>query len=150
LLEGISKTQPAPVLPLLTDLERHQILVEWNNTTVSSYPQNQCVHQLIEAQAKQTPAIALIFEDQQLTYRELNTSQPGSTLSQKVQLAQCVRGDFHASLEIVGIGILSGSAYVPLAPEYPKERLTFMLEDTQVPVLLTQQRLIEGFPLTPV
>lgn len=93
----------------------------------------------------------MIFEDQHLTYRELNTRAN--------QLAHFLRRcgvgpdvfvgiSMHRCLEIV-VGILgilkSGGAYVPLAPEYPQERLTFMLEDTQVPVLLTQRQL-EGLP----
>jgi len=90
LLEGIVSNQHLLTLPLLTDLERHQILVEWNNTTVSSYPPRTSTS-LLKPKAN-SDAIALIFEDQQLTYRELNTGQPGGTLSQKVQLAQCVRG----------------------------------------------------------
>lgn len=154
LLEGIvaNPEQQILTLPLLTDVERHQMLVEWNNTTIT-YPQDQCVHQLIEAQVEQTPdAIALIFEDQQLTYKELN-----ARANQVAHfLKKCGIGpdvfvgiSMERSWEIV-VGILgilkSGGAYVPLDPMYPKERLTFMLEDTQVPVLLTQQRVVEGLP----
>ena len=74
LLEGIVANPDARIaeLPLLTEAERHQLLVEWNQTEVD-YPRDKCVHQLFEAQVERTPdAIALIFEAQQLTYRELN------------------------------------------------------------------------------
>ena len=59
-------------LPLLTEAERHQLLVEWNDTTVE-YPRDKCVHQLFEEQVERTPgAVAVVFEGQELTYRELN------------------------------------------------------------------------------
>jgi len=59
-------------LPLLTEAERYQLLVEWNNTQ-ADYSKDQCIHQLFEAQVERSPdAIAVVFEDQQLTYRELN------------------------------------------------------------------------------
>nr|WP_267255905.1 condensation domain-containing protein [Nostoc sphaeroides] len=74
-LEGIvaNPQQRLSELPLLTAIEQHQLLVEWNNTDIE-YPQNQCIHQLFEAQVEKTPdAVAVVFENQQLTYRELNT-----------------------------------------------------------------------------
>jgi non-ribosomal peptide synthetase component F len=75
LLEGVvaNPQQHLSELPLLSESERHQLLVEWNDTEVE-YPQQLCIHQLFEAQVERTPdSIAVVFEDQQLTYRELNT-----------------------------------------------------------------------------
>jgi non-ribosomal peptide synthetase component F len=74
LLEAIvaDPDQPIATLPILTEAERHQILVEWNDTTVD-YPKDKCIHHLFEEQVEHTPeAIALEFEDQQITYQELN------------------------------------------------------------------------------
>ncbi len=132
--------------PILTEAERHRILVEWNRTEVA-YPLEQCVHQLFEAQAERTPdAVALVFDGQAMTYRELN--QRANQLAH--YLRQCGVGpdirvgiSMQRSLDmIVAIfGVLkAGGTYVPLDPEYPQERLTFMLEDAQAPVLLTQQK----------
>jgi amino acid adenylation domain-containing protein/non-ribosomal peptide synthase protein (TIGR01720 family) len=154
LLEAIvaNPQQRVSELPLLTATERHTLLVEWNNT-FAEYPFDKCIHQLFEAQVEQTPdAVALVFQDQQLTYDELN--------SRANQLAHHLRSlgvgpdglvglCLERSLEmVVGVlGILkAGGAYVPLDPAYPSERLAFMLEDTQVEVLLTQQSLVEKLP----
>src|SRR5207244_788706 len=74
LLEGIVADPEGHLsaLPLLTETERHQLLVEWNSTQ-TEYPMDKCIHQLFEAQVERTPnAVAVIFEDAQLTYGELN------------------------------------------------------------------------------
>ena len=156
LLEGIVANPDVAIslLPLLTETERHQILVEWNNTTID-YPQEQCIHQLFEAQVERTPdAVAVVFEDKKLTYQELNR--------QANQLAHYMREHgvgpdvlvgicMERSLEmVVGLmGILkAGGAYVPLDPEYPKDRVAFMLEDTQALLMLTQQQLVKDLPET--
>jgi amino acid adenylation domain-containing protein len=140
--------------PLLTQSEREQLLIQWNATQVA-YPQNQCLHQLFEAQAQRTPeAIALVFEQQQLSYGELNAraNQLAHYLQRvgvgpEVLVGVCVE----RSLEMV-IGLLAilkaGGAYVPLDPTYPQERLAFMLEDAQVFILLTFQGLREKFTQT--
>ncbi|MFN6559095.1 MAG: amino acid adenylation domain-containing protein [Nostoc sp. ChiSLP01] len=139
-------------LQLLTPSEIQQLLVEWNDTK-TDYPQDKCIHQLFEAQVEKTPdAIAVVFENQQLTYQELN--------NQANQLAHYLRSlgvkpevlvgiCLERSLEmIVGLlGILkAGGAYIPLDPAYPQERLVFMLSDSQVKVILTQKELIAGLP----
>ncbi|MBW4564792.1 MAG: amino acid adenylation domain-containing protein [Mojavia pulchra JT2-VF2] len=154
LLEGIvsNPQQCLSELPLLTANEQHQLLVEWNNTEID-YPQDQCIHQLFEAQVEKTPdAVAVVFENQQLTYRELNTraNQLAHYLQKlgvrpEVLVGICVE----RSLEMVAglLGILkAGGAYVPLDPAYPKERLGYMLADTQVSVLLTQKHLLDTLP----
>jgi amino acid adenylation domain-containing protein len=137
---------------LLSTRERQQLLVEWNKTE-ADFPQYQCLHQLFEAQVERTPdQVAVVFEDKQLTYWELN--QRANQLARHLQklgvksevlVGICVE----RSLEML-IGILSilkaGGAYIPLDPAYPQERLAFMLEDAQVSVLLTQQRLLERLP----
>jgi amino acid adenylation domain-containing protein len=139
-------------LPQLTTAERQQLLVEWNQTQIE-YPQDACIHQLFEAQVERTPeAVAIVFENQQLTYRELNCR--ANQLAHHLQ-SLGVKPDFlvglcvERSIEmVVGmLGILkAGGAYVPLDPAYPQERLKFMLSDSQVSVLLTQKRLVAGLP----
>ena len=139
-------------LPLLTEAERHQLLVEWNDTAVE-YPRDRCIHQLFEAQVERSPeATALVYEDQQLTYGELNARANRLAhhlrslgVGPEVLVGVCLE----RSLELV-VGLLAilkaGGAYVPLDPSYPAERLAFMLQDTQAPVLLTQQRLLARLP----
>ncbi|WP_375498297.1 amino acid adenylation domain-containing protein [uncultured Nostoc sp.] len=155
LLESIlaNPEQRISELPLLTPAERQQLLIEWNNTQ-TDYPQQACIHQLFEAQVESTPdAVALVFAEQQLTYQQLNerANQLAHHLQSlgvgpEVMVGLCAE----RSLEMV-IGLLSilkaGGAYVPLDPMYPQERLSLMLKDAQVEILLTQQHLIEKLPL---
>ena len=153
LLEGMvgDPNQRLADLSLLTEEERYQLLVGWNDTK-RDYPRG-CVHESFEDQVERRPdAIAVVFGDQQLTYRELN--QRANQLAhylrkQKVGPEVLVGLCMERSLEmVVGLlGILkAGGAYVPLDPFYPQERLAFMLEDAQVSVLLTQKRLLEKLP----
>ncbi|OYQ66582.1 non-ribosomal peptide synthetase [Pseudanabaena sp. SR411] len=138
-------------LPLLPETEL-QLLTSWNQAPID-YPRNSSIQEVFEAQVLATPdAIALIFENEQLSYQELN--------GRANHLAHYLRGlgigadslvgiYIERSLEtIIGIlGILkAGGAYVPLDPSYPPERLAFMVADTQVSVLLTQQKLVEQLP----
>ncbi|RCJ40837.1 non-ribosomal peptide synthetase [Nostoc minutum NIES-26] len=151
LLEGIiaDPEQLLSNLPLLTAKEQHQLLVDWNDTQVD-YPKDKCIHQLFEAQVELTPdAVAVDFEHEQLTYRELNyrANQLAHYLQKlgvkpEVLVGICME---RSPLMIVGLlGILkAGGAYVPLDPAYPQERLAFMLDDAQVLVLLTQKSLVE-------
>ena len=154
LLEGVvdNPDQPLSVLPLLTAGERRQLLVEWNDTQ-ADYPQDRCIHQLFEAQVERTPdAVAVVFEDDQLTYRELNrrANQLGHYLrtlgvGPEVLVGICVERSLDMVVGLLGV-LKAGGAYVPLDPAYPKERLAFMLEDTHASVLLAQQRLLECLP----
>ncbi|MHC5820052.1 MAG: non-ribosomal peptide synthetase [Nostoc sp.] len=137
---------------LLTPEERYQLLIKWNNTAVS-YPQDKCIHQLFEEQVKLTPnAIAVIFEDQKLTYQQLNerANQLAHYLQEKGVDREVLVGIFvERSLEmVVGLlGILkAGGAYVPLDPSYPADRLVYMLSDAAVSILLTQQSLVDSLP----
>ncbi|MFW5762801.1 MAG: amino acid adenylation domain-containing protein [Coleofasciculus sp.] len=144
--------QPLEDLQLLTDAEKQQLLVEWNDTG-ADYPQNQCIHQLFEAQVEQTPdAVAVVFEDQQLTYRELNAR--ANQLAHHLQklgvkpeglVGLCVERSLEMVVGVLGI-LKAGGAYVPLDPGYPQERLVFMLEDANVPVLLTTETLLSRLP----
>ena len=154
LLEGMAENPNRSLsdLPILTDNERQEILVEWNNTGVN-YPQDKLIHQIFEAQVEKTPdSVAVVFEGEQLTYRELN--QRANQLAHYLQSLSVgpeslVGIAVERSIEmIVGLyGILkAGGAYVPLDPTYPAERVAYMMEDANVPVLLTQQRLLEKLP----
>ncbi|MGZ8222346.1 MAG: non-ribosomal peptide synthetase [Methylobacter sp.] len=149
LLEGIVAEPEARLsdFPLLTESERRQLLVDWNNTA-TSLPADQCIHELFEAQAAATPqAVAVIYEDKQLSYAELNAQANQLAhhlreLGVKPDALVAICGE--RSLNIV-VGLLAilkaGGAYVPLDPAYPKERLAFMLEDSAPVALLTQGRL---------
>ncbi|BAY78314.1 amino acid adenylation domain-containing protein [Nostoc linckia NIES-25] len=146
--------QPVALLPLLTQQERHQLLVEWNDTQ-ADYPQDKCIHQLFESQVARTPdAVAVVFENQQLTYHELNSraNQLAHYLQSLGVGADVLVGLCVERSPLMLIGLLAilkaGGAYVPLDSEYPSDRLGYMLEDTQVPVLLTQRHLIEKLPPT--
>ncbi|MCP4702406.1 MAG: amino acid adenylation domain-containing protein, partial [Gammaproteobacteria bacterium] len=156
LLKGIVENPEQPVsrLPLLSKAERHQLLLEWNDTQVQ-YPLDKCIHQLIEEQAAKTPdAVAVVFKDEELTYAELNarTNQLAHYLTALGIRPDVLAGVYmERSLEmVVGLlGILkAGGAYVPVDPDYPKERVAFMLEDADMPVLLTQAFLKEDIPTT--
>jgi amino acid adenylation domain-containing protein len=141
-------------LPLLTKAEQNQ-LIEWNNTEID-YPQNQCIHQLFEAQVEKTPdAVAVVFENQQLTYRELNAKANQlahylQTLRVKpeVLVGICVERSLEMVIGLLGI-LKAGCAYVPLDPSYPQERLAFMVQDAKVSVLLTQTKLLQSLPILP-
>lgn len=154
LLSGIvnNPEQRLCELPLLTEAQRHQLLVEWNDTQIE-YSQDQCFHQLFEAQVAQTPdAVAVVFQNEQLTYRELN--QRANQLAHYLQklgvkpeviVGICVERSLEMIVSVLGI-LKAGGAYLPLDPTYPAERLAFMLSDSQVPVLLTTQTLMAGLP----
>ncbi|MEP0883299.1 amino acid adenylation domain-containing protein [Trichocoleus sp. ST-U3] len=154
LLEGIVADCDRPLshLPLLTEAEQHQLLVDWNDTQ-ANYSQNLCIHQLFEAQVEKTPdAVAVVFENQQLTYAELNVkaNQLAHHLQKlgvkpEVLVGICVERSLEMIVGILGI-LKAGGAYVPLDPAYPSDRLAFMLSDTQVPVLLTQNWLLKSLP----
>jgi amino acid adenylation domain-containing protein len=158
LLEGIiaNPDQPISSLPLLTEAERDQLLVGWNNTG-SDYPNDSCIHGLFEAQVERTPdTVAVQFKGKQLTFRELNNR--ANQLAHYLQrlgigpenlVGICVEPSLEMVVGLLGI-LKAGGAYMPLDPLYPRERLTFMLEDAQVSVLLTQGSLIEDGRLKPV
>ncbi|MCL4862866.1 MAG: amino acid adenylation domain-containing protein, partial [Caldilineaceae bacterium] len=139
-------------LPLLTEAERRQLLVEWNDTA-TPYPQDKRLHQWVEEQVMRTPnAVAVTFEGQQLTYRELNERANqlahhlqrlgvGGPLGAETLVGICVERSLEMVVGLLGI-LKAGGAYVPLDPTYPAERLAFMLEDASPAVLLTQHHLL--------
>ncbi len=137
--------------PLLTDAEYQQLLVEWNANQINYEPA--CVHQLFEAQVEKTPdAIAAIFENQRLTFRELNSraNQIAHYLREQGVRAEsfvgvCVERSLYLAIGALGV-LKAGGAYVSLDPAYPKKRLQFMLQDTQISTLLTQQLLVAELP----
>jgi amino acid adenylation domain-containing protein/non-ribosomal peptide synthase protein (TIGR01720 family) len=154
LLGGIiaNPEQQLSELPLLTADEQHQLLVGWNQTQVE-YPQDKCIHQLFEAQVERTPdAVAVVFENEQLTYHQLNqrANQVAHYLQKlgvgtEVLVGICVERSIETIVGLLGI-LKAGGAYLPLDPNYPQERLAFMLQDAQVKILLTQAHLLETLP----
>jgi amino acid adenylation domain-containing protein len=136
-------------LPLLNESDRHQLAVDWNQTA-ADYPRHLCVHQLFEAQVRKTPdAIAAAFESEQLTYGELDrrANQLANYLrSTGVKPGVMVGVFVERSLDMIValLGVMkAGGSYVPMDPTYPAERLSFVLNDASVPVLLTQESLFK-------
>lgn len=135
------------VVPILTEAECQQIVIDWNNTEVE-IGFNQCLHEAFEEQVRRTPhATAVTFEGQSLSYDSLNcrANQLAHYLRRKgVKTGDMVGICVHRSLEmVVGIyGILkAGAAYVPIDPSYPAERIEFMVSDAQMKVLITEETL---------
>ncbi|HEY0735573.1 MAG TPA: amino acid adenylation domain-containing protein, partial [Herpetosiphonaceae bacterium] len=151
LLESIvaAPDQPIDRVPLLSQAERWQILREWSATADLDY-QPRCFHHLVVEQAARTPdAIAVVFGEQGFTYRELNAR--ANQLAHHLQALGvtsevCVGLYVERSLELA-IGVLAilkaGGVYVPLDPSYPHERIQFMIADSQIRLLLTQERLAD-------
>jgi amino acid adenylation domain-containing protein len=143
--------QSFATLPMLAKNELYQLLVEFNQTR--SQINNCTINQLFEAQVEKTPdAVAVICENQKLTYRELN--QQANQLANYLQslgvkpevlVGVCIERSHYTIIALLGI-LKAGAAYVPLDPNYPQERLAFMLADAQVPVLLTKKALLEILP----
>ncbi|MFL6200700.1 MAG: condensation domain-containing protein, partial [Thermoanaerobaculia bacterium] len=154
LLAAISAEPDAPVwhLPLLTPAEVRQ-MAEWNATDAAFPLETTSLHALIAIQAERTPdAVAVVFEECSLSYRALETSAghlAGRLRRLGVGPDVLVGIAAERSLELV-VGLLAilkaGGAYVPLDPSYPRERLAYLLEDSRVPILLTQERLLSVLP----
>ncbi len=144
--------RPIGDLPVIPEEERRKILEEWNSTFID-YPRDICLHELFEAQAARTPdAVALVFDDRSLSYREFNelANRLAHYLRRRGVGAESLVGVYmERSFEMV-IGLYAiqkaGGAYVPLDPEYPKERIGFMLEDARTTVILTQAHLAADIP----
>lgn len=142
-----SPEKPVVKLPYLSRAEEKKILIDWNKTE-AVFPRDKTLHQLFEEQVVKTPdKIAVIYDDQKLSYRALN--QKANQLAhylkkQNIQPETIVAICIERSLEmIIGIlGILkAGGAYLPIDPDYPHARIQYMLEDSASPILLTQNRL---------
>ena len=156
LLAGIVANPQESVgkLTLLTERERHQLLGSWNDTA-TAYPKDKCIHQLFEEQVEQNPkAIAVVYEEESLTYQQLN--QRANQLAHYLQtlgvttetlVGICVERSLSMIIAILAI-LKAGGAYVPLDSSYPQERLAYMLNDSQVSILLTQEQLIAQIPVS--
>src|SRR5207248_2676488 len=147
LLSGIADnpSQRISQLPLLTESERKQVLVEWVDTK-TLYPANQCIAQLFEGQVAANPnSIAVTCEQGQLTYAELNTraNRLAHYLRERdvgpdTLVGLCLERSVDLIIALLGI-LKAGGAYVPLDPDYPIARLQLMIEDADVHLLLTQR-----------
>ncbi len=154
LLEGIvaDPQQRISTVPILTENERRQLLTDWNDTQ-ADFPRGVCLHQMFEDQTERTPeAVAVVFENRQLSYRELNNraNQLAHYLRRHgvgpdVLAGLCVERSLEMVIGILGV-LKAGGAYVPLDPGYPKERLGYMIQDSKVAVLLTQRAVVESLP----
>ena len=132
--------------------ERDRLLLSWNETA-AEYPQDKCIHQLFEAQVERTPdAVAVIFEEEQLTYQALNAKAnqlarhlQGLGVAPEVLVGLCVERSLDMVIAMLGI-LKAGGAYVPLDPAYPSDRLAYMLANSIASVLLTQDQFVERLP----
>jgi amino acid adenylation domain-containing protein len=146
--------QPVAGVRLLSAAEWQQIVVDWNKTALE-FPRETLMHELFEAQVERTPdAVAAIFRRQEITYRELNrqANQLAHHLKSlgvgpEILVGLCVDRSFALLVGILGI-LKAGGAYVPLDWTYPAERVRFMLDDAQAPVVVTQQKVRQIGTLT--
>ncbi|MHC5857699.1 amino acid adenylation domain-containing protein [Nostoc sp.] len=155
LLSGIAANPQARLsnLPLLSAADRQDLLELSRNQSLIPSQSEQCIHQLFEEQVEQTPdAIAVVFQNQHLTYRELN--QRANKLAHylrslgvgpEVRVGICIQRSLEMAIGLLAI-LKAGGAYVPIDPAYPKERLALILRDAQVSVLVTQQSLLAVLP----
>lgn len=140
------------VLPMLTEAERQQLVVKWNDTAVN-YPRNIPLHKFIEKQVERSPeAIAVVCGSKHITYRQLNNraNQLANRLQKlgagpDVLVAICAERSLEMVIALLGT-LKAGGAYVPFDPDYPRQRLLTMLQDCRSPVVLTQSHLLERLP----
>lgn len=154
LLEAIVATPDQGILdlPLLTEAERHTLLVEWNRclTDASHHVKGHSLSELFEAQVARTPrAIAAVFEDHALSYGELNEQANrladylrGLGVGPDVLVGICAERSLEMLVGLLGV-LKAGGAYVPLDPMFPRERLAYMVEDASLSILLTKQRVLD-------
>ncbi|WP_245884551.1 non-ribosomal peptide synthetase [Tumebacillus permanentifrigoris] len=139
-------------LPVLSALERQRVLHGLNDTSVDYGPE-ECIHTMFERQVAKTPdAVALVFEGQVLTYRQLNerANQVAhylvrSGVGPDVRVGVCMDRSLEMLIAIYGV-LKTGGVYVPVDPYHPAERMAFTMEDSQVPLMLTQKRWLEQLP----
>lgn len=154
LLQSVLKNPGEQVskLELLSERDRHQLLIEFNQT-IADYSASKCIHELFEEQVARTPEmVAVVFEDQQLTYAECNAraNQLARILRQRgvgpdVRVGLCLDRSTEMIVGMLGV-LKAGGAYVPLNPDHPKARLAQQLADLQSPVLITQEKLLGQLP----
>ncbi|NLH05978.1 MAG: AMP-binding protein [Chloroflexi bacterium] len=154
LLEAIVRDPAEPIsrLPLLTEAERHTLLVEWNSRTLD-YPADECLHHAFERRAAETPdAEAVVYEGRSLTFRELNerANKLAHALRKRGVGPETLVGlamDRSPEMIVGLLGILkAGGAYVPLDPSYPLDRLSYMLENAAAPALVTTAEHVASLP----
>jgi amino acid adenylation domain-containing protein len=141
--------QSIATLPILSERERQQVLIDWNDTAADN-PMDKCIHELFEAQVERTPeAIAVTFDGKQLTYCELNARAnqlahylQRQGLRPETLVGICVERSLEMVVGLLGI-LKAGAAYLPLDPAYPKQRLRFVLEDARASAMLTQESLVD-------
>ncbi|HYG08743.1 MAG TPA: amino acid adenylation domain-containing protein, partial [Pyrinomonadaceae bacterium] len=144
--------QPVADYSLLTPQERRQLLVQWNDTQ-TAWPEETCIHKLFEVQARKTPeAVAVVYGTERVTYAELNRRADqvaqqlrAAGVGPEVKAGICIGRNPDLIVGLLAI-LKAGGAYVPLDPTYPEQRLAFMLEDSQAPVLLTSLELSQSLP----
>ncbi|WP_437742531.1 amino acid adenylation domain-containing protein [Sorangium sp. So ce1504] len=154
LIEGFVATPEIRLadLPMMDAAERRQVLVGWNATERAT-PDERRVHELFEAQVERAPdAAAVIFDEERLSYRELNerANQVAHALRKRgvgPDVLVAIAAERSVELVVGLLGILkAGGAYVPIDPEYPADRIAFMLEDAGAPVLLSQRSVASRLP----
>lgn len=135
-------------LPLLGPQEGRNLLKRWNQTAVS-YPRGVTLHHLFEEQVKRTPdRVAVLYEDNRLTYRELN--ERANRLARRLirlgvgpdtLVGICMERSLHLMISLLSI-LKAGGAYVPIDPGLPRERISFLIRDADTDLLLTQERFL--------
>src|ERR1700752_1733784 len=143
---------PIALLPLLSEAERQQVLVDWNATD-TQISTTKCIHDFFETQAIKAPdSIAAVFERQTITYRELN--ERSNQLARRLQklvigpeklVGICANRSLDLLVGMLGI-LKAGGAYVPLDPAYPEDRLAFIVEDSSLGLIVTQEELLKKLP----
>jgi amino acid adenylation domain-containing protein len=136
--------QPVSALSLLDTAERRRLLVEWNQTR-AEYPRDKCIHQLFEDQAARTPdSIAAVFEDQRLTYSELDAASnrlahhlQNLGVAPEARVGICLDRSLEMLVALLAV-LKAGGVYVPLDPYYPKDRIGAVIEDSTPALILTQ------------
>jgi amino acid adenylation domain-containing protein/non-ribosomal peptide synthase protein (TIGR01720 family)/FkbM family methyltransferase len=139
-------TRPVSALTLLDAEERRRVTVDWN-ATAREYPQDRCLHELVEAQVDRTPnAIAVSFEDDHLTYRQLGEAANRLAhhlralgVGPDVPVGVCLERSLELVVALLGV-LKAGGAYLPLEPDYPAERLRGMVATSGAPVVITEAR----------
>ena len=141
-------------LDLLGEAERQELLVDWNATD-AAYPHDRCVHELFAEQAARTPeAVALVFGEETLTYGQLDAG--ANQLAHHLQahgvgpdtvVGLCLERSLEMVVGLLGI-LKAGGAYLPLDPDYPAERLGYMLADARAAIVVTTSSLLSALPET--
>ncbi|TRU07792.1 MAG: non-ribosomal peptide synthetase, partial [Microcystis aeruginosa Ma_AC_P_19900807_S300] len=153
LLEGIAVNpeQSIELLPILP-LSEQKLLAQWNQTNIYENPKV-CIHELFEHQVLKSPnAIAIEWENEKVTYQDLNhrANQLAHYLQSLGVNSEVLVGIYLERSLLVIVGLLAvlkaGGAYIPLDPDYPQQRLTYMAEDAQISLLLTQESLLDSLP----